>query len=192
MINSSWMKNSLLRNERILHAGMAILMVLGIAGCFLVHSTIAQYVDAIASNFDECTSLRNSEREFTDAVAQAQERLEQLEKEYRSILDRIPSKIVDSEILSSVRGLALSSHCNLLDFRPAANQRHKEFLTRSFELHLEGGFKSLFQFFDALQSVPYIYQVARFKVSESSNPNGLCRFELELKVVFDHIWAQSE
>jgi len=171
---------------------MAILMVLSIAGCFVVHGSIAQYVEGIASDFDECTSLCNSQHEFTDAVAQAEKRQERLEKEYRSILERIPAKIVDSEILSSVRSLALSSHCNLLDFRPVATQSHKEFLTRSFELHLEGGFRSLFQFFDALQRVPNIYQVARFKISESSNPDGLCRFELELKVVFDHIWAQSE
>lgn len=192
MISNIWTKSPLLRNERLLHAGMAILMVLFIAGCFVVHCSIAQYVDAIAADFVECTSLCNSEHEFTEAVAQEQKRQERLEKEYRSILKRIPAKIVDSEILSSVRGLALSSHCNLLDFRPVATQSHKEFLTRSFELHMEGGFTSLFQFFDALQRVPYIYQVARFKVSESSNPNGLCRFDLELKVVFDHIWAQSE
>ena len=192
MINSTWTKNPLLRNERLLHAGMAILMAVGFAGCFVVHGSIARYVVGIASDYDECTSLCNSQQDFTDALAQTQKRQERLEKEYRSILERIPAKIVDSEILSSVRGLAQSSNCNLLDFRPVAIQSHKEFLTRSFELHLEGGFKSLFQFFDALQRVPYIYQVARFKVSESSIPNGLCRFELELKVVFDHIWAKSE
>ncbi len=192
MISKFWMNNPLLWNERLLHACMAVVMLFGVAGCFVVHCAVAQYVDRIASDTEECADLLNSEHEFTEAVIQAQQRQELLEKEYRSLLDRIPAKIVDSEVLSSVRRMAITARCNLLDFRPTATQNQKEFQTRSFDLRLEGQFKSLFQFFETLRGVPYVYQVSRFKVSESSNPGGLCRLELELKVVFDHIWAQPE
>ncbi len=192
MISTSWRNNPLVRNERLLHAGMAVLMVFAVACCYIVHCGVAQYVERIASDRAECTGLLKSEFEFTEAFAQAQEQHELLEDEYRSMLERIPAKIVDSEILSSVRGKAIASHCTLIDFRPISTQNHKEFQTRSFDLHLEGRFKSLFQFFESMPRVPYNYQVTRFKVSESSNPSGNCRFDLEMKVVFDHIWAKTE
>lgn len=192
MISTSWRNNPIVRNERLLHAGMAVLMVFAVACCYVVHCGVAQYVERIASDRQECISLCKSEDEFAEAVTQAQEQRERLEKEYRSMLERIPAKIVDSDILSSVRGMAISSHCSLLDFRPIATQNHKEFQTRSFDLHLEGRFQSLFRFFESMQRVPYNYQVTRFKVSESSNPSGICRFDLEMKIIFDHIWAKSE
>ena len=192
MNSNFWANARLLRNERIFHTAMALLMVLCVVGSYFLRCAIAQRADRFASEIDACRSLCELEDELTESIAQAQFGKEQLEQKYLSILARIPKKLDDSEVLSSVRSMAQASRCNLIDFRPIATQKQNEFQTRSFDLHLEGGFKSIFQFFESLCRVPYLYQVARFRVSEPTILGGTCRFDLELKVVFDHASTNRE
>ena len=183
---------SLFRNERLVHTGMALLMVLCIVGSYFLRCAIAHHADRFASEIDACKSLSELKGELTESIAQAQLCKEQLEQKYHATLVRIPKKLDDSEVLSSVRSTAQASRCNLIDFRPIATQKQDEFQTRCFDLRLEGGFKSLFQFFESLRLVPYIYQVSRFKISEPTILGGTCRVDLELKVVFDHAWTNRE
>ncbi len=192
MNSNFWANARLLRNERLFHTAMALLMVLGVVGSYFLRCAIAQHADHFALEIDACKSLCELEAELTESIAQAQLSKEQLEQKYQSTLARIPKKLDDSEVLSSVRSMAQASRCNLIDFRPIATQKQNEFQTRSFDLHLEGGFNSIFQFFESLCRVPYLYQVARFRVSEPTILGGTCRFDLELKVVFDHASTNRE
>ena len=187
-----WASAPLLRYERLLHISMASLMLLGVAGSYFLRSAIAQNADRLAFQVKECNAFCQLEMDFKDKIVNAQIQLEQLEHEYQTTIARIPTKLDDSEVLSSVRGMAQVSQCSLIDFRPIATLKQDDFQTRSFDLRLEGGFKNLFQFFESLQRVPYIYQVSRARVTEPSGPAGTCRFELELKVVFDHAWTNRE
>jgi len=183
---------SLLRSERILHAAMAALVAVSLVGCYTLRRQIGESVENIVMSKEECKSLCELEAELTDSIANARSGLDQLEMDYRSALGRIPKRIVDSELLSSVRGVAQASHCSLLNFRPLDTQNQSDFQTRSFELHLEGKFNELYQFFESLNSVPYVYHVRRFKISEPSTPGGACKIDLELKVVFNHVYSKSE
>jgi len=171
---------------------MALLTVLIIAGTYSLRCTIAQSVDSIASDIQDCESLRDLETELTDSIAQVDLRKQELEKEYLAILARIPKKIVDSEVLSSVRQSAQENRCSLLDFRPTITQQNDDFHTRSFDLQLEGSFANLFLFFSSLRDANFVYQTTRFKISEPTAPGGPCHFDLELKIVFDHVWTPSE
>ena len=192
MNSNLWTRNPILRNERLLHAGMVFLLVIGVVGGSVLRSAIARTVEHIESNIEESTTLCAQEHELITAIERGQKRQEELEIKYQAILDRIPKKIVDSEVLASVRGMALTTHCNLTDFRPTATQPQKEFQTRSFAIHLEGQFNCLFQFFESLHQLPYVYQVGRLRVQEPSLPGGACRCELELRVVFDHVWVATK
>lgn len=189
MNSNLWTRNPILRNERLLHAGMLVLMVICVAGGSVLRNAIAQTVEHIESNIEESTSLWAHEHELISAIEQGQKRHEELELNYQALLDRIPKKIVDSEVLASVRGMALTTRCNMTDFRPTATQPQKEFQTRSFAIHLEGQFNCLFQFFESLHQLPYVYQVGRLRVQEPNVPGGACRCELELRVVFDYVWV---
>ena len=182
----------LLRSERMLHAAMAALVAMSLIGCYTLRRQISERVENIVASKEECKGLCELEAELTSSIANARSDLDQLEIEYRSALGRIPKKIVDSELLSSVRGVAQASHCSLLTFRPLDTQNRSDFQTRSFELHLEGKFHDLYQFFDSLSSVPYVYHVRSFKISEPSTPGGACKIDLELKVVFNHVYSKSE
>ena len=163
-------------------------MLICVVGGYYLRCAIAQNVDRLADRVEECRAFCLLESEFNESISEFQQKRERLEKEYRETLARIPKKLDDSQVLSSVRGIAQTSHCSLLDFRPIATQKQAEFQTRTFDLRLEGGFKDLFQFFDSLRHVPYIYQVSRTKVSEPAGTASTCRFDLELKVIFDHAW----
>ena len=171
---------------------MVVLMAMCVAGVSVLRNAIAQTVEHIESNIEESSSLCEQEHELTAAIEQGQKRQEELELNYQTLLDRIPKKIVDSEVLASVRGMALNTRCSMTDFRPTATQPQKEFQTRSFVVHLEGQFSSLFHFFESLHRLPYVYQVGRLRIQEPSVSGGACRCEMELRVVFDHVWVASK
>ena len=192
MISYGWMMNPNLRNERLLHTAMAALMLVFIACGYVLQGRIGLSVEAMETDGQECIELCQSETDLRSALDQAQQHHAKLEQEFDSLVSRIPKKVVDSEVLSTVRGIAQATNCNIIDFRPTSTQKQKDFQTRSFELHLEGGFKSLFQFFESIQLAPFVCQIGRFKIMEPTIPGGACRFDLELKVVFDHVWAKQE
>lgn len=192
MTNKLWSDSPLMRSERMLHAAMLALVAMCLIGCYVLRFSIAESVDHIAASKEECNSLCELESELTSSIAKARNDLDQLEQEYRSALMRVPKRIVDSELLSSVRGVAQASHCNLLNFRPSETQNQPDFQTRSFELHVEGKFKDLYEFFDSMSGIPYVYHVRRFKISESTIAGGACKIDLELKVVFNHVWSKLE
>ena len=181
-----------MQSERILHCFMTALVAMCMIGFSVVRRSIAENVNCIVASIDECESLSGRESELLSSSDKAKTDLELLQSEYRLSLERIPSKIVDSELLSSVRGLAQATRCTLLNFRPSETHVQPEFHTRSFELQLEGKFKDLYAFFDSLDRVPYVYHVRRFKISEPSGPGGACKIDLELKVVFNHVWSKGE
>lgn len=192
MINYEWKMHPTLRNERLLHTAMAILMLMFLACGYVLQGQIGCSVEAMETNRQECIELCQSETELRSVLDQTQEHYAKLENEFDSLIKRIPKKVVDSEVLSTVRSIAQATNCNIIDFRPTSTQKQKDFQTRSFELHLEGAFKSLFQFFESIQLAPFACQIGRFKIMEPTIPGGVCRFDIELKVVFDHVWAKQE
>jgi hypothetical protein len=179
------------RNERFLHIGMAILTILIFVGAYSLRCTIAQNVDSIASDIQDCEILRDLETELTDSITELDLKKQKLEKEYLALMGRIPKKIADSDVLSSVRKSVQNARCSLLDFRPTITQRNGEYHTRSYDLQLEGSFKSIFKFFITLSEAPLTFQTSRLKISEPSTPGGPCHLDLELKVIFDHSWNPS-
>lgn len=192
MINFEWTIHPTLRNERLLHMAMTVLMLVFIAGGYVLQCRIGHSVEAMEANSQDCIELCQSETDLRSALDQAQKHHAKLEQEFDSLVNRIPKKVVDSEVLSTVRGIAQATNCNILDFRPTSTQKQKDFQTRAFELHLEGGFNGLFEFFESLQRAPFVCQIGRFKIMEPTPPDGACRFDLELKVVFDHVWAKQD
>jgi Tfp pilus assembly protein PilO len=179
------------RTELYLHAAMTIVLVIGVTFGFAVRTTIGNDLERIQSDIQECGNLLEKERELAVAVAQVAKRKEMLEIEYLDLLQRVPKKIVDSEVLTSLREKGLETKCNFHDFRPTTTVDHKNFKSRSFELHLEGRFSSLFQFFESMNQIPYAYHVVRFKIKEPTFSNDLCQAELEIRILFDYQLGQD-
>ena len=186
MNNTPGSKQLMSRTELYLHASMSIVLVIGITFGFAVRTTIGNDLERIQSDIQECGKLLENEKELVDTVDQIAKRKETLELEYSDLLNRIPKKIVDSEVLSALREIGLDSKCNFHDFRPSQTIDHKGFKSRSFELHLEGLFSNLFQFFESMNQIPYTYQVVRFKIKEPTSANDLCQAELEMRILFDY------
>ena len=180
------------RQLRMLHVMMALVACLALACCFFVRNTIADSLEGIAIEREECQSAIQSRDQVVQAVAASEKRHADLSEEYRSLLNRFPKKIVDSDVLAAIRGLAQSTRCNLVDFRPGEIQKQTEYQSRIFDIRLEGRFIHLFSFFESMPTIPYGYQLSRIKISEPSVAGGACRVELNMKVLFDHVWATTE
>ena len=192
MNNNSWLTHSLVRNERLLHCGMSALAVFVLFIGIALQKTLKQSVAALNEDKKYFLELCTSESVAGKEVEQLQNQYESQEELYRSLLGRIPNRVVDSEVLSSMRSIAQASQCNLIDFRPGQSQKQNDHQTRSFDLHLEGKFNELFRFFESMSQLPFAYQIGRYKIVESANPGGTCRFDIELKVVFDHAWGNGD
>ncbi len=181
-----------LRNEHLLHIGMATLAILLVGGIYSVRCTIAENVQLLTFDIQDCESLQESETELMESIANLDLRKRELEEEYRSLMVRIPKKIADSEVLSVVRQSLQNTRCNLIDFRPTITQQNSEYQTRSYDLQLEGSFKNIFQLFRTLREASLAFQTSRLKISEPVTPGGPCHLDLELKVIFDHSCTPSE
>jgi Tfp pilus assembly protein PilO len=184
-------RSQVLRNERLLHFGMVTLAVLFIGATYSMRCTIAQNVQLIALDIKDCETIQDLETELTNSITELELKKQKVEEKYSALMGRIPKKIADSDVLSSVRRSVQSARCSLIDFRPTITQQNREYHTRSYDLQLEGSFKSIFQFFDILQEAPLNFQTSRLKISEPSTPGGPCHLDLELKVIFDHSWTPS-
>jgi len=191
LVNQVITRSPVLRNERMLHFGMATLAVLLIGGIYSIRCTITQSVRTIDSDIQDLESIQDLEAELAESVVELEVKKQKLEEEYRELMRRIPKKIADSDVLSSVRQSLQKTRCSLIDFRPTATQQNSEYHTRSYDLQLEGSFKSIFQFFSTLREATLAFQTTRFKISEPSTPGGPCHLDLELKVIFDHSWTPS-
>jgi Tfp pilus assembly protein PilO len=192
MNSGSWYSSTLVRNERLLHCGMAALFIICAFSGIVLQNNLQHSVAAIDEERKHYTELFDSETEIRVAVDQLKQQYDELEEDYSGLLSKIPIRVVDSDVLSSMRGIAQSTQCSLIDFRPGSTQKHLDYQTKSFELHLEGKFKELFRFFEALTHVPFAYQIGSYKITESASAGGPCRLDLELKVVFDHAWGRGE
>jgi Tfp pilus assembly protein PilO len=183
---------SLIRSEQLLHLGFATLAFLVIAGTYSMRCAVAEKIESIAYDIEDCESLCDLEKELTESITQAELRKKELETEYASLLARIPKRVLDSDVLASLRQSANATSCSLIDFRPSLTQQKNDFHTRSYNLQMEGKFVDLLRFLDSLRSAPFVFQTSRLKVSESNIPGGPCHVDLELNIVFDHAWTQSE
>jgi hypothetical protein len=114
MNSTVWAACSLVRNERVLHSLMAILLVAIMVGNGFLRGSIAQNIVQIASDTEDCTSLCEMEESLVATVETTKNRKEKLNQEYRLTLARIPKSIADSEVLTSVRMVISKSHCSLV------------------------------------------------------------------------------
>lgn len=192
MSSGSWYSSTLVRKEGLLHCWMAALLVICFLSGIVLQNKLQHSVALIDEERKYLTELFNSETEIRVAVDQLKQQYDVFEEDYRGLLSKIPIRVIDSDILSSMRGIAQSTQCSLVDFRPGSTQKHLDYQTRSFELHLEGKFKELFRFFEALPHVPFAYQIGQYKIIESASAGSPCRLDLELKVVFDHALGRGE
>lgn len=192
MNSTAWATLSLVRNERVLHSAMAVLLIACLIGNGFLRLGFAASIEQVASDAKDCKGLCDMEGSLVESVEKAKSRKDKLEHELATILARIPKALNDSDVLSNVRGVVLKSHCSLVDFRPTSTLDRKEFKSRSYDLQMEGNFGQLVQFFDLLQRTPFVFQVSRFKINEPSSLGSPCKAEMELSVVFDHVWSPPE
>jgi Tfp pilus assembly protein PilO len=174
--------------DRLLNLVMAFLFLSCLVGCYFLRQAIASDFQRIEQDTLECCELANREGECRETLQAEVHRNEELQVRLQKLLNKFPKRVDDSDVLSSFSAVCLESKISLNRFQPANTVDNGEYKTRSFSLQLEGDFNGLFRFFESLENFSYAHQVSTAKILEPNQTGGTCRLDLDLIIVFDHVW----
>jgi len=114
---------------------------------------------------------------------------------FRSLRDRVPVRLIDSDILGEMEKVIEACDCKLNDFRPAGNEvintPDLKCKVRSFQLSMNGTYASLFEFVSELDAFPFLLEVKKLHVSAPSEGKRDSRIELEIGILYSPEWAES-
>lgn len=175
--------------SHLLHIVGAIAMIctvtLGVYGRNLIANQVL-LLDDEAARYTKLNSLTDN---VEQNLAETREKHIEAESKFQNVVDQIPSRLVDAEILGRMHQLADSSRCELNEFRPSGSVDLKYHgitcKTRNYQMRLNGPFESLHRFSSLLHELPNQWQIRRCRVSEASSPSGHCQMELDLAIAFD-------
>lgn len=138
-------------------------------------------------------------RETAKIESQLEEALETRDRvsaSFRGLRDRVPARLIDSDILKQIDKIVSACDCKLNDLRPIGNQRveTKELKckVRSFQLSMSGTYVGLFAFARALDDFPFLLQLKKLHLAAPQESESRCRIELEIGVLYSPEWAESE
>lgn len=114
---------------------------------------------------------------------------------FRSLRDRVPARLVDSDILGELEKVVEACDCKLNDFRPAGNEvintPDLKCKVRSFQLSMNGTYADLFKFATELDTFPFLLEVKKLHVLAPSDGKRDSRIELEIGILYAPEWAES-
>ena len=114
---------------------------------------------------------------------------------FRSMRDRVPVRLIDSDILGELEKVVDACNCKLNDFRPAGNEvintPDLKCKVRSFQLSMNGTYASLFEFASKLDAFPFLLEVKKLHVLAPSDGKRDSRIELEIGILYSPEWAES-
>jgi Tfp pilus assembly protein PilO len=161
---------------------------LGIAGHFEFQRWLSGRIERMSADAELQMEWIEARLDLALLVGAERRKAAAVNAELVSWMERIPDRINDSEIYVQLRDLAKTSGCQFTDFRPLATQTRPEFLSRSFEISLEGEFDQLFAFMLSLHRQPQLHEVSRCYVQESTVDRRLKRTRMEISFPFAHAW----
>lgn len=135
-------------------------------------------------------------KKIEEQLAEALQSRDQISASFRALRDRVPVRLVDSEILQAIEGIVSECDCKLNDFRPIGSQviesKELKCKVRSFQLSMDGSYAGLFSFTRELDGFPFLLQMKRLHFTAPTNNHGTSRIELEIGILYAPEWGQSE
>ena len=114
---------------------------------------------------------------------------------FRSLRDRVPDRLIDSDILCELEKVIDACGCKLNDFRPAGNEvintPDLKCKVRSFQLSMNGAYAGLFAFASELDRFPFLLEVKKLHVLAPADNKHDSRIELEIGIVYAPEWVES-
>lgn len=181
--------------SHLLHVVGAIAMICTVSLGVYGRNLIANQVQQLDNDAVRYTKLNSLTSNVEQNLEEAREKQLEAETIYQSVVEQIPQRLVDADILGRLHQLTDRTQCELNEFRPVGSQDLKyrgiTCRTRTFQLKLNGSFASIQNFTALLHELPNQWQIRRSRVSEANTPPGHCQMELDLAIAFDLKWTET-
>lgn len=161
-----------------------------------VQASIQERHARMEQEIEQDRQLLREMKKIEEQLAEALQSRDQISASFRALRDRVPIRLVDSEILKSVEEIVAGCGCKLNDFRPIGSQmiesKELKCRVRSFQLSMDGSYAGLFSLARELDDFPFLIQLKRLHFSAPSNNDGSSRIDLEIGILYAPEWRQSE
>lgn len=176
-------------------AGVVILTSVGYVGWHL-RCSIQEWHARMEQEIEQDTELLENTAKIQEQLDDALSNRDSASASFRALRERVPIRLVDSEILSELEKVVAACDCKLNDFRPISNQvietKELKCKVRSFHLSMNGSYKGLFAFARDLDQLPFLVQLKRLQLLAPSDNKPSCFIELELGILYSPEWGDSE
>jgi Tfp pilus assembly protein PilO len=131
-----------------------------------------------------------------EQLAEAIRNRESTSVSFRALRERVPTRLVDSDILQELERIVTACDCKLNDFRPVGSQlintSELKCQIRSFQLSMEGSYTGLFAFAQQLDEFPFLLQLRKVHWVAPTASQSTSRFELEIGILYEPQWGESK
>ncbi|MFN7626000.1 MAG: hypothetical protein ACK5PZ_04145 [Pirellula sp.] len=177
------------------HVAGTLIMVGAVLAAWKSHSLTKDWYTSIE---EEIQGHAQALRDVDKIESQLQESLQSRDHvatSFRSMRDRVPVRLIDSDILGQLEKVVEACNCTLNDFRPAGNEMINtpdlKCKVRSFQLSMNGTYASLFELVSELEALPFLLEVTKLHVLAPSDGKRDSRIELEIGILYSPEWGES-
>lgn len=114
---------------------------------------------------------------------------------FRALRDRVPARLIDSDILRELEKVINACDCKLNDFRPGGNEvistTDLKCKVRSFQLNMNGTYSGLFALVSELDTLPFLLEIKKLHVLAPTDGKRDSRIEMEIGILYSPEWAES-
>jgi hypothetical protein len=197
MLNNWKLSHPVLERLRwVVHiVGVLMMATLGVLG-WQVRDSILSWHSRMEYEVQQDSELLENTARIESELEEAMQNRDQISVSFRRLRDRVPVRLVDSDILRELETVVAACHCKLNDFRPMGNQaidtKNLKCKVRSFQLSLNASYAGLFAFARSLEDFPFLVYLKKLRlITPTANKKG-CTIDLELGILFAPEWSESE
>jgi hypothetical protein len=197
MLNNWKLSHPVLERLRwVVHiVGVLMMGTLGVLG-WQVRDSILSWHSGMEYEVQQDRELLENTARIESELEEAMQNRDQISVAFRRLRDRVPARLVDSDILRELETVVAACHCKLNDFRPMGNQaidtKDLKCKVRSFQLSLNASYAGLFAFARSLEDFPFLVYLKKLRlITPTANKKG-CTIDLELGILYAPEWNESE
>ncbi len=176
-------------------AGVLAVVAIAYLG-WQVQSSIVVRHARMEQEIEQDRQLLREMKNIETQLAEASQSRDQISASFRALRDRVPVRLVDSDILQSIEAVVSACGCKLNDFRPIGSQviesKELKCKVRSFQLSMDGSYAGLFSFTQKLEDLPFLMQLKRLHLAAPTNNSDTSRIDLEIGILYAPEWGESE
>ncbi len=176
-------------------AGLAALIGFGFLG-WKIQASIQDWRLAMEQDIERDRQLISDMERIESQFDQAITMRDDVSATFRALRERVPRRLIDSDILRELEKMVTACDCKLNDFRPIGSQnvdtKELKCKVRSFQLSMNGSYAGLFELAQELETFPFLLQIKKLHLSAPADGHSDSRIEMEIGILYEPEWGESE